>query len=66
MEQTDRHSAEDEKTETMRCASVCPLSKLHDCPIMLAGASTAAVRELGVYSDVDLGVTIQPHSDVYG
>ena len=25
---------------------------------MLAGASTAAVRELGVYTDVDLGVTI--------
>jgi len=46
MEQIDRHSAEDEKTETMRCASVCRQSKLHDCPIMLAGASTAAVREL--------------------
>jgi len=64
MEQIDRHSAEDEKTETMQCASVCRQSKLHDCPIMLAGASTAAVRELGVYTDVDLGATIQPYSDV--
>jgi len=32
MEQIDRHSAEDEKTETMRGASVCRQSKLHDCP----------------------------------